>query len=203
MNLQRAILVAGGLLAATGVTVAAAQDDKMLRPPAQPEAIIYRDAGYKGPAVNVSRSEANLGLAFRINSIRVTSGEWQLCERPNFAGNCRVYDKDTALLGLRGIEVQSMRPIGWGGGGGGGQQPLEPGRNPNLRGMAAQFYAAPAARGYRVLACEYGSANQSCAKRTADRFCADMGWRASARQALETVRGRVYLADVLCSNTGN
>jgi hypothetical protein len=204
MSLQRAVLVAGGLLAATAVSVAAAQEDRMLRPPAQAEAIIYRDAGYKGPAVNVSQAQPDLGLAFRINSVRVNRGEWQLCERPNYGGNCRVIDKDTALLGLRGIEVQSMRPLGWGGGGGGGGQlPLEPGRNPNLRGMAAQFYAAPAARGYRVQACEYGSANQSCARRTADRFCADMGWRSAARHALETVRGRVYLADVLCSNTGN
>lgn len=202
MKYQRFAFLAGGLMTAAGVTVAIAQDDKMLRPPMQPEAIIYRDAGYKGPAVNVTQAQSNLGLAFRINAIRVRSGEWQLCERPNFAGNCRVFDKDTALLGLRGIEVQSMRPLGWGSGGG-GQQPVEPGRNPNLRGMAAQFFAAPATRGYRVEACEYGSATQSCAKRTADRFCADMGWRASARQALETVRGRVYLADVLCSNTGN
>jgi hypothetical protein len=29
-----------------------------------------------------------------------------------------------------------------------------------------------------------------------------MRWRSAAREAMETVRGRVYLADVLCSNTG-
>jgi len=200
MTLQRYALVAGGLLAAAGVTVAAAQDDRMLRPPAQAEAIIYRDANYKGPAVNVSRAEPDLGLAWRVNAVRVTSGEWQLCERRNYGGNCRTISRDTPILGLRGIEVQSMRPMGWGGGGGG--RPGEPGRNPSLRGMAAEFYSAPAMNGYRVEACETGNATAFCARRSAEQFCSSMGWRTAARQAIETVRGRAYLADVLCSNTG-
>lgn len=184
---------------AVGVSGATAQQDKMLRPPEAAEAIIYRDAGYKGPAVNVSRAEANLGLAFRINSIRVTSGRWQVCEKANYRGTCRTFDRDMPLLGLRGIKVQSMRPEG----GNGGTLPGgEQGSNPNLRGMAAQFYAAPALRGYRVEACATGSATASCAQRSAAQFCSSMGWRTSSRQAMETVRGRVYLADVLCSNTG-
>jgi hypothetical protein len=199
----RLVVLAGGMLAAAGVSVAAAQDDRMMRPPMRAEAIIYRDAGYKGPAVNVSEPQPDLGLSFNVNSVRVRSGEWQLCERTNYRGNCRVVDRDTPLFNLRGIEVQSMRPTGWGGGGGGGSQSGEPGRNPSLRGMAAEFYPAPAVRGYRVLACEYGSATTACAKRSADQFCSSMGWRTAARQSMETVRRQVYLADVLCSNTFN
>lgn len=200
MKNHRFAVLTGGLLAVAGVTIAAAQDDRMMRPPVQAEAIIYRDTGYKGPAVNVSRPEPNLGLAWRVNSIRVTSGEWQVCERPNYRGDCRTFTRDNPILGLRGMKVQSMRPTGWDSGGG---QPVEPGSNPNLRGMAAQFFAAPAVNGYRVLACPTStSATAACAKRGADQFCSRMGWRTSARQMMETVRGRVYLADVLCSNTG-
>lgn len=203
MTRLRTAILAGGVLAAAGVSVAAAQSDKMLRPPMmQPEAIIYRDANYQGPAVNVSEPQPNLGLAWRVNAVRVRSGEWQLCERTNYRGRCRVVDRDTPVFAIRGIDVQSMRPMG-GSSGGGWQQPGEPGNNPSLRGMAAQFYAAPAERGYRVLACEYGSVTANCARQSADRFCSRMGWRTSARQGMETVRGRVYLADVLCSNTGN
>lgn len=185
--------------AVAGASVAAAQEDKMWRPDAPPEAIIYRDAGYQGPAVNVSQPQPNLGLSWRVNAVRVRSGRWQMCERTNYRGACRTIDADRPVLGtpLRGITVQSMRPIG----GGGGSGSNEPGRNPSLRGMASEFYAAPARSGYRVLACPTGNANANCAERNAQQFCTAMGWRYSVRQSMETVRQRVYLADVLCTNT--
>jgi len=192
-------VLAAGVAALAGVTAVAAQDDKMLPPEPRPEAIIYRDPGYQGPAVNVSEAQPNLGLAWRVGSIRVRAGRWQLCERINFRGNCRTIDSDRPILATasRGMVVQSMRPLGWTPPSG------EPGNNPSLRGMAAQFYSAPARGGYRVLACPGGgSATANCAERSANDFCTAMGWRRSARQAMETVRGRVYLADVLCSNTG-
>lgn len=193
---------AGGVLVAlAGVTAVSAQDDRMLRPPETAEAIIYRDAGYKGPAVNVSRAEPDLDLSFRVNAIRVRSGTWQVCERPDYRGTCRSFNRDTPLIAIRGMVVQSMRPEG--GNSGGGTWPGgEPGNNPSLRGMAAQFYPAPAQRGMRVEACVRGNATAECAQRSAAQFCREMGWRTSARQMMETVRGRVYLADVLCSNTG-
>ena len=118
-------------------------------------------------------------------------------EKSRYRGTCRIVDRSTPMLGaaFKGMKVQSMRPIGGSGG-------REPGKNPTLRGMAAQFYSAPARSGYRVLACPSGNATASCAARSAEQFCSAMGWRRAARQAMETVRGRVYLADVLCSNTG-
>lgn len=185
-----------GALALVGVSVVAAQEDRMWRPEPPPEAIIYRDAGYQGPAVNVSEPQPNLGLAWKVNSIRVRSGRWQMCERTNYRGDCRTVDRDSPILGrpLQGIAVQSMRPLGY-------NPPGEPGNNPSLRGMASQFYPAPARGGYRVLACPSGNATAGCAERNAKAFCSAMGWRRSARQMMETVRGRVYLADVVCTNS--
>lgn len=203
-KLLKTAIGALALVAAAGVGMAGAaaqEEDRMWRPDAPPEAIIYRNAGYQGPAVNVSQPQPNLGLSWRVNAIRVRAGRWQLCERINYRGSCRTIDYDRPVLGSlsRGITVQSMRPIGGTGGGAWGN---EPGRNPSLRGMASEFYPAPARGGYRVLACpSSGSATANCAERNANQFCAAMGWRRSARQTMETVRQRVYLADVLCTNS--
>jgi hypothetical protein len=38
--------------------------------------------------------------------------------------------------------------------------------------------------------------------RQATQFCRGRGWRSSAHERLQTVGGRVFLADVLCVNTG-
>lgn len=191
-------MIAAGVAGLGSLTSAAAQEDKMWRPEAAPEAIIYRDMGYQGPAVNVSEPQTNLGLAWRVNAVRVVSGQWQICERANYRGSCQVVTRDTPMLGspLRGRPIQSMRPLGY-------SAPGEPGDNQSLRGMAAEFYPKPAMRGRRVEACPTGSATSACAERNALRFCKSMGWPRSTRQAMETVRGRAYLADVLCSNTGN
>jgi len=189
-------VAAAGAVALAGFSVVSAQqDDRMWRPEPQPEAIIYREVGYQGSAVNVSEPQRNLGLAWNVKSIRVRAGRWELCERPNFRGTCRTYQSDVPMIGqpFRGMVVQSMRPLGW-------NPPGEPGGNPSLRGMASEFFPAPARGGYRVAACPTGTASAACAQRNADRFCAESGWRRSARQMMETVRGRAYLADVLCTN---
>lgn len=203
---RRVNLLAAGAAALAAVSTAAAQDAEQRGIfGSQAEATVYRDAGYNGPAVTATRAQPNMGLAWRVKAVRVRSGQWELCSEPNYRGECWTIDRDNPMFGpaFRGHTVQSMRPIGGSGGSGGSSGGNEPGRNPSLRGMAAQFYPAPAQNGYRVPACTTGNPTNNCAARSADQFCQAMGWRASARQAMETVRRNVYLADVLCSNTGN
>ncbi|MGN6290039.1 MAG: beta/gamma crystallin-related protein, partial [Sphingopyxis terrae] len=60
----------------------------------------------------------------------------------------------------------------------------------------------PATADYRVLACQSGSATAACAARTADPWCRAIGWNGSAREHMETLSGRIYLADVLCVRSG-
>ena len=165
------------------------------------EATIYRDAGYQGPAVFIGEEKANLDLNWRVNAIRVKSGRWQLCERTNFRGTCRVYDADRPMLNsaMRGFVVQSMRPIAGGGGSGGGG--INDG-GPSLRGMSSQYYAQPTRYGFRVRACSSISATVSCAARNADNFCRQMGWAGAGWQTMETVNRVTYLSDVLCTRTG-
>lgn len=167
----------------------------------RPEATIYRDIRYRGPAMAVSRPDPDVRLAWPVTSVRVARGNWQLCSEPQFRGTCfTTMASDPNIIGKLGRlnQLRSIRPVPGGGGpggpGGGGGR--------SLRGMAAEFYPAPEWRGSRVLVCQRGSANAACAAATADEFCRSAGWTASAREALETVSRRVYLADVLCSRTG-
>lgn len=162
-------------------------------------ATIYRDPGFRGPAVAVERSNPNLRLAFEVYSIRIDGRAWELCPEPNFRGRCLTVRQSTSDLrrsfGWAG-PLQSMRPA-MGGSGGGGSVGGQ-----SLRGMAAEFYPAPRRGNQRVQACDRGSATASCAAETADRFCRAAGWNGSARQAMETVNRQVYLADVLCVRAG-
>lgn len=191
-------MAAFGLVVATlAFTPTAAQEERGWNS-ASGEAIIYRDPNYSGPAANVSRAEANMQLTWPVRSIRVVSGRWQVCSEPNHRGTCVIVDRSqsnfTGRLGPRS-ELQSLRPVGGSGGGGG-----HPG--PSLRGMAAEFFTAPAEGGQRVRACSRGSASANCAAETADVFCRSRGWNGSAREAMQTVRRQVYLADVLCVRSG-
>src|SRR3546814_10952637 len=73
--------LAAGMLASSSAQ--SPQQDKMYRPA---EATIYRDAAYRGPAVFIGEQKSNLGLAWPVNSVRVASGTWELCEKPRFRG---------------------------------------------------------------------------------------------------------------------
>jgi len=184
-------------VSSAGHSLSAAQpsDDRMYRPA---EATIYRDAAYRGPAVFIGEAKPDLGLAWPVNSIRVGQGHWELCEKTRYRGTCRTVDRDTPMLGniLRGITVQSMRPVG------SGAQPHPPANDQSVRGNFAEFHTQPTTGGTRVLAGTSGSAGANCAARTADSWCRSIGWNGSAREHMETVSGRVYLADVLCVRSG-
>lgn len=162
-----------------------------------PSATIYRDSGFRGPAVAIDRANPNLRLNFQVQSIRIARGNWELCPEPNFRGRCLILGESTQDL-RRTYNwpgpLQSIRPVN---GGGGGESP-----KPTLRGMASEFFPAPTQGNGRVLACPNGNATSNCAAATADRFCQQRGWRASAHELLETVNRRVYLADVLCVRSG-
>ncbi|MDX2209304.1 MAG: beta/gamma crystallin-related protein [Sphingopyxis sp.] len=197
---KKAGLVAVAVLALGGGVAVTVAQDKMWRPA---EATIYRDVGYNGPAVAMRDSNPDMGLAWPVNAIRVQSGVWQLCEQRNYRGRCRTYDRDTPMLGSlrRGITVQSIRLLGGGGSGGGGY-PGEMARDQTVRGNFAQFHTQPSMNGYRVESCPVGNATAACMKRNADAFCRATGWNGSGKAHQETVRGRVYLADVLCVRSG-
>lgn len=187
------------LAAVVGLSLTAsavAQQGPPARPTPQPaaEAIIYRDANYQGPAVNVHAAQPNLGLRWQVRSIRLVRGSFEVCTRPNYNGDCirvtRSY-ADTSPLGI-GYTIQSMRPVA-------APPTPNPGAfGPSLRGMASEFYAQPSINGRRVLACRAAGSSMACANEGAAEFCRARGYNYVGNVAMETVNRRVVLADVLC-----
>jgi hypothetical protein len=186
--MPRAALGAAALLAAAA-------------PAAAQEVTVYRDTGFNGPAVAIGRDDPNPRMGFAVNAIRVRGGEWELCPSPNFRGNCITVSRDSPNLrnshGWQG-PLGSIRLASMGGPG--------PGRPPgdssgSLRGMAAEFFPAPALSGRRIEACRRGAATPDCARQTAQNFCRSAGWNYARHALMETVNRRVYLADVLCTRS--
>lgn len=80
--------------------------------PAQ-EVTIYRDRNFQGPAVSIPQNEPNLRLAWTVSSARVNSGQWQLCERPNYQGSCLTLSASNSNLGLRRVQSARVAGMGW------------------------------------------------------------------------------------------
>ena len=203
---MRTLLSACALAIAVFSTVCVAQTTRPALPSG--EAIIYRDRNFSGPAVNVSQAESNLRLAWRVSSIRLVRGRMELCSEARFRGRCVMVTRsytDLSPLGLPGNRVQSMRPTFSSGGGNVGG-PLPTGGSalgPSLRGMSATFFTQPSRNGRRILACGNASATAACATQAAAQFCRTQGYNFVGNVRQQTVRGRAYLADVLCRHSGS
>jgi hypothetical protein len=78
-----------------------------------PGIILYGDTGFRGQSMTLGGPATSLGgLANRVQSIQVTGGSWQLCDRPNFQGRC--VSVSTNLSDLKFVQmngrVMSVRP---------------------------------------------------------------------------------------------
>lgn len=165
---------------------------------ARGEMTLYSAPNFGGTRYTVTGPRQNIALPWPVRSIRIIRGErWQVCARNGYQGGCATFDG--SVSNLRRI-VASARPLGVptplpqpvppGGGG-------NPG--PSLRGMSAEFFAAPRSGGRRVEGSRRGIPSEASA--AADRFCRSRGWTASAHERMQTVGGVNYLADVLCTRT--
>ena len=126
---------------------------------------------------------------------------WQVCANTNFRNPCAQVDGSRPERGvLTFVDVRSAQLTVEGLGDSFSASGFA---GPSLRGMASEFFRAPESGGQRVLACRTGPASANCAADTASRFCRARGYAGGAAfQRMETVRGRDYLADVLCSRAG-
>jgi hypothetical protein len=189
-----AAMVAASLIAAANSALA--QEERIWRPPsgghADGDIQLYRLPNFSGPHIRAQTTVRDLGITWSVRSIRVNSGRWRVCSDVNFGGTCRNVSASMAVVISPLSRIRSVDPIAEPSAGGGG---------PSLRGMASTFYTRPAGRnGQRIAACR-GSANAACARETAAQFCRGQGYNHVGNVALETVGGRVYLADVLCKRS--
>lgn len=208
---MRAVLLGAGLALVAGAANAAIY--------------LYPRPNFQGNPV-IIRTDSPTTAVQVTRSVRVDPGErWTVCARPRGAEPCLRFDSNVRDLTGNPImrDIRSVNFFGTGGGSGWGPPPgggpgwgpppggggwggpdLRPGSNqPRLRGMAAEFFPRPTdRRGERIEACYRGSATADCAAETAREFCRAAGWNGARSQAMETVRGRARLADVVCANSG-
>lgn len=163
---------------------------------AQPvgELTLFSDVGFRGQSRTVSEARNVLTVPFIVRSARIAGGRtnWEVCTRANFRGPCNTVSVDQGNVRWTVASARPAAPQV--------QPPRPPAAGGSLRGMAAEFFPAPADRGGRVASCVAGTA--ACAQDSARRFCTARGWGGAAHAAQETVGGRNYLADVLCTRSG-
>jgi hypothetical protein len=190
--LPRIILASAVLLA---LPAPATAQDRMA-----PNAQLFSGMNYQGRSLTVMEDMPVIPATWSPRSIRMGGGSsWEVCEQPNFRGRCTVLTgSSTNLMAQLGVSgVRSIRSAS--GGGGGGSSGPGSGGGQSLRGMAAEFFPAPERRGRRIDACNREGGSAACVARESDNFCKSMGYARSKNGAAQTISGRVYLADVLCS----
>lgn len=197
--LTRLLLASAILL---GVSAPAMAQDRMA-----PNAELFSAPNFMGRSTTVMRETPVLQTTWQPRSIRVGGGSsWEVCEQRNFMGRCVVVTgSSTNLSSQLGItRIGSIRParvgpINPGPGPGPNPPPGNGGAGQSLRGMAAEFFPAPQSRGRRIDACNNQGGSNACITREAENFCRSVGYASARNSAAETVGGRIYLADVLCS----
>lgn len=180
------LLSAAAAVTALAATPAAAQSGG--------EARLYARGNFAGPAVVIAGPRQGIG-PITVKSVHIPAGSaWELCSGRTFTGCERFTEPDPAMV----MTVRSVRPVA---------PPIAEnvtvpvqagvlGSGATLRGLASEFFVMPDVAGTRVEV----SAGAGDASRVAIEFCRSRGWRTSAHERVQTVGGRILLADVLCVN---
>lgn len=188
----RSMKFAAVVLAAVLPANAAAQD-------ATDQATIYDRGNFKGRSITLD-GPTRFPSPFAVKSIQIPEGKaWELCSGNTFTG-CKEFSASN-----RGMifNVRSARPIApiitavpTTGGPPVAIGEIGGGPWPSLRGLASEYFIAPDNAGNRILV---ASGKSEEASRLAEEFCRRRGWRTSTHERLQSIEGRTYLADVLCS----
>jgi len=78
---------------------------------ATPAVVVFEGVNYSGRSVTYESEQQSIAGTL-LRSLQLRGGRWQLCDRPQFGGNCVMVSSDVpdvSNLGLRG-RVASMRP---------------------------------------------------------------------------------------------
>ena len=183
-----------------GASAPAMAQDRMA-----PNAQLFSATNFMGRSLTITRETPILQASWQPRSIRMGGGSsWEVCEQRHFMGRCTVLTGSstnlTSQLGITRIgSIRPARSIPPNPGPGLGPLPGPGGGGQSLRGMAAEFFPAPESRGRRIDACNTQGGSAACITREAENFCRSRGYVSARNSAAETVGGRIYLADVLCS----
>ena len=82
--------------------------------PGNSSIVFYDQTSYQGANANFTSSTANVGSQWRrgARSVTVNGGTWQVCENPNFNGQCVTLSQNVADLGSYNLRrIGSVRPV--------------------------------------------------------------------------------------------
>ena len=159
------------------------------------EIVFFSEPSFRGRSYTVTGARESTMLPFTARSARVASGEtWEVCPQTSYRGNCQTISQSQSNIAWTVSSVRprpraSLLPV---------PVPV-PGNGQSLRGIDSEYFPQPSERGFRIQSCPNGSGSSSCAGQSADRFCQSRGWSRSSFEREETVLGRKFLADVLCT----
>lgn len=158
--------------------------------PGYSELTLYSQIGFRGQTYTVTGPRETIRIPFTARSAQISGGQtWEVCTSTSYRGRCNTVSESQGNVAW---VVGSARPAG-------STMPLPPPNQSSLRGMASAYFPQPSDYRGRVPACDRNNATSACAAQSAERFCISQGWTTSKHQLMETVAGRVYLADVLCT----
>lgn len=157
------------------------------------DAVIFSHALFKGASMTISGPTRSMG-GFVAKSIQLPpNSAWELCTGNTFTGCKRFSQSRSSMV----MTVRSARPVAPpipASATLSAAQPLT-GSNASLRGLASEFFVMPQENGNRIEVTANGGVSER-----ATEFCRGHGWHASAYEREQSVQGRRYLADVLCSD---
>lgn len=178
-----------------GAPIPALAQDRMA-----PNAQFFSGLNFTGRSLTVTQQMPIFMATWQPRSVRMGGGSsWEVCDQRNFRGRCTVITGSSSNLmaqvgvgGVGSVRPADNRPTPL-------PQPVPGGHGPSLKGMAAEFFPAPENRGRRIEACNREGGSAACITREADSFCRSIGYVRSRNSTAQTVGGRIFLADVLCS----
>ena len=166
-----------------------------------PQLNLFADRFYRGETQVFTADQPHLATPLKPQSLRII-GRWEICNDDDFKGRCIEIDRDYPVeAGLgEGFAVRSVRLLAPGQGAGKPTAGVQPGGS-SIAGVASRYWPAPTYGSERILACPDGKASFNCAHDTAEDMCRRAGYRVVRYWQLQTVEGRAYLADILCTRS--
>ena len=169
--------------------------------PENPKLTLFSERFYRGDSQAFTADQPRLAMPISPQSLAII-GRWELCSGKDFEGRCIEIDRDYPVeAGLGdGFAVRSLRQLVSGQGAGKPTAGVQPGGT-SVAGVASRYWPAPSYGHERILACPSGKPSFNCAHDTAEDMCRRAGYRVVRYWQLQTVDGRVYLADILCTRS--
>jgi hypothetical protein len=184
---MRTLLIGAALVAAVGAGSASAQESG--------ELVLYSKGHFKGASRTLDGPSQYM-VVFTVRSVQVPAGqEWELCTGNKFSGCRRISASDPTTA----MTIRSVRPAGQAALAAATAAAVAAGvpvasvAPQVLRGVASEYFVAPAEGGNRVELPAGGNAGAR-----ADAFCRARGWRSAGHEDVQNMAGRTFLADVLC-----